>query len=288
MRLVVAIPTYGRRAQTELLVRYLASQTRLPDEVVVSAPDESHVSLPERMPFPLRAVYGRRGLCNQRNAVLAGLTTHCDIVTFLDDDFVPAEDYLARVVAAFEANPSFAVVMGRVILDGATSEGLTWAEGIAALRLPDRWQGPGTVDHVGAYGCNMSIRVSMIGDMRFDERLVLYGWQEDIDFSSRLRRRGRVVCVTAIRGVHLGIKGGRVSGVRFGYSQVVNPIYLIRKGSIPASFALPLMMRNLGANLVRSLRPEAYVDRRGRLKGNCLAIAHVLMGRIEPERILDL
>jgi hypothetical protein len=128
----------------------------------------------------------------------------------------------------------------------------------------------------------------MIGDMRFDERLVLYGWQEDIDFTSRLRSRGRVVCVAGIHGVHLGIKAGRVSGVRLGYSQVVNPVYLIRKGSVPASFALPLMARNLAANLARSFWPEAWVDRRGRLRGNLLALCHVLAGRIEPEHVLEI
>ena len=129
----------------------------------------------------------------------------------------------------------------------------------------------------------------MIGDMRFDERLVLYGWQEDIDFTSRLRRRGRVVCVPASAACISGLKAGRVSGKRFGYSQVVNPVYLIRKGSVPASFALPLMFRNLAANLVRSLRPEPYVDRRGRLRGNLLGLsppaARPHRARACPERL---
>jgi len=134
----------------------------------------------------------------------------------------------------------------------------------------------------------MSFRSSLIGDLRFDERLVLYGWQEDIDFTSQMRSRGRVVCVTSITGVHLGIKTGRVSGKRFGYSQVANAIYLIRKGTVPASFALPLMFRNITANLAKSLWPEPYVDRRGRLYGNALAILHIAMGRIEPEYILKI
>ncbi len=86
----------------------------------------------------------------------------------------------------------------------------------------------------------------------------------------------------------LGLKAGRVSGERFGYSQIVNPLYLIRKGTVPAAFALPLMGRNIAANLVRSMWPESYIDRRGRLRGNLIAIAHVLSGRIEPEYILKL
>jgi hypothetical protein len=74
--------------------------------------------------------------------------------------------------------------------------------------------------------------------------------------------------------------------MRFGYSQVANPLYLIRKGTVPARFAMRLMLRNIAANLGRSLWPETYIDRRGRLYGNLLAIFHLLAGRIEPEYIL--
>lgn len=284
MTLVVLIPTLGRSAQAARLVRFLARQTRLPDEVIVSAPDPSHVEVPGDLPFAVRTVFGAMGLCAQRNAALETVLDHHDIITFFDDDFVPADDYLARVTAAFDDHPDFTVVMGRVIRDGATNAGIDWYEALDALASPDpRPVPPVVVDHIGAYGCNMSVRVAAIGDIRFDERLVLYGWQEDIDFTSRLRARGRVVGVSDLRGVHLGLKSGRVSGTRFGYSQMVNPIYLIRKGSVPASFAVPLMVRNLIANLARSLRPEPYVDRRGRLRGNLLGLVHVMTGRIEPE-----
>lgn len=290
MNLVVVIPTLGRSEQLARLLVYLEGQTRLPDHVVVSAPDATHVDLPEKLGYPISLVVGPIGLCAQRNTALDEVLGHYDIITFLDDDFVPAGDYLAQVVRAFEQNPAYAVVMGRVIRDGACNAGLNWHEALTALwaseaKPAEPWD---VRDHVGAYGCNMSIRASMVGDMRFDERLVLYGWQEDIDFTSRLRSRGRVVCLSAMRGVHLGVKAGRVSGERFGYSQVVNPIYLIRKGSVPAGFALPLMMRNLAANLARSLRPEPYVDRRGRLRGNLIALVHVLTGRINPEHVLTM
>ena len=90
-------------------------------------------------------------------------------------------------------------------------------------------------------------------------------------------------------GVHLGIKSGRVSGKRFGYSQIANPVYLIRKGTIPAAFALDSDRRATWlANVVRSVWPEPHIDRRGRLRGNILASAHLLSGRIEPEHILEL
>ena len=82
-----------------------------------------------------------------------------------------------------------------------------------------------------------------------------------------------MVCVERCAACISGIKAGRVSGKRFGYSQVVNPVYLIRKGTIPRASRCRLMARNLAANLVRSLRPEPYIDRRGRLRGNVLAPA---------------
>jgi GT2 family glycosyltransferase len=136
----------------------------------------------------------------------------------------------------------------------------------------------------------MAFRMKSIRQLglSFDEALPLYGWQEDIDFSRQLATLGRIVDVSTLRGVHLGAKGGRTSGVRFGYSQIANPVYLIRKGTMSLSFAAPLVWRNLLANLYGSFRPEPWIDRRGRLKGNCLALCDLVTGRISPQRILEL
>ncbi len=211
-------------------------------------------------------------------------------MTFFDDDFLPADNYLEYMVHRFEVLAEVVAIMGDAIVDGTRGSGLTFDEGLMALRALELCLYPDhpPIDQVGAYGCNMSIRAAAIGDTRFDERLALYGWQEDIDFTSRLRRHGRVVLLTNLIGVHLGFKAGRVSGVRFGYSQVVNPTYLIQKGTLPAGFGLNLMARNIGANLVKSLWPETHVDRRGRLKGNLIGAFHVARGRIEPEYITRL
>ncbi len=101
----------------------------------------------------------------------------------------------------------------------------------------------------------MSIRAGVIGKLRFDERLPLYGWQEDIDFTSQLRNlRAHRISVENLFGVHLGTKSGRVSGVRLGCSQIVNPVYLIGKSAMPFSseFGFRLMCKNLAADLIKS------------------------------------
>jgi GT2 family glycosyltransferase len=285
-RLAVIIATLGRGGLVTRLLAHLERQSRLPDEVIISAPDDTHLEALRTYLFPVRTLFGKTGSSAQRNNALGHALERFEIITFFDDDFIPTDDYLENVCHAFAQNRDWVVVMGHVTTDGACTAGLGWEEGLQALDLPETIPPHRVVDHVGAYGCNMSVRAAAVGNLRFDERLPLYGWQEDIDFTSQLRRGGRVVCVTSIHGVHLGAKSGKVNGMRFGYSQVANPLYLIRKGTVPAQFVLPLMLRNIAANLGRSLWPESYVDRRGRLRGNLLAISHLLIGRIEPEYIL--
>lgn len=290
MRLVVVIPTFGRQRQVSRLLGHLESQRRLPDEVIVSAPDPSHVEGQESTKFPVTYVFGATGSSAQRNQALVSALPRTDVVIFFDDDFLPADDYLEIVERSFEDNEDWVVVMGRPLFDGANHAGFTFEQGIALLRgqQPLSRSKDDIFEHLGAYGCNMSVRARCIGDLRFDERLVLYGWQEDIDFTSQLRSHGRIIELKSMTGVHLGIKSGRTSGVRFGYSQVANPLYLIKKGTVPAAFALRLMARNLTANALKSIWPEEYVDRRGRLRGNLLAAYHWMKGRLQPEYILKL
>lgn len=287
--MVVIIPTHGRKSIVASLLSYLETQVRRPDEIVLSVPDREEVG-EFSTSLPLTVVAGKRGLCAQRNQALEAVLDRSDVITFFDDDFLPATDYLARLEALFTVHPDWSVITGKVIADGARTAPMTFDAGLAALetRPPAADSQPLIIDRAGVYGCNMSIRSSVIGPLRFDERLALYGWQEDVDFTIQLRQSGRVVEVDSLHGVHLGYSGGRVSGLRLGYSQVVNPAYLIRKKTIGVAYGLRLAARNFLANLVHSLNPEPHIDRRGRLRGNLIGLFHLATGRIEPERITTL
>jgi GT2 family glycosyltransferase len=213
------------------------------------------------------------------------------VVLFLDDDFLPAPDYLAVTEGVFAARPDAAVTDGTVIADGAKGPGLTVAQGralLAADRLPA--DAMACAPHFNGYGCNMAVRMATVRahGLRFDEALPLYAWYEDIDFTRRLGRHGAILRLQGARGVHLGVKSGRVPGRRLGYSQVANPIYLARKGSFPWSHALPSALRHLAMNAARVAWPEPHVDRAGRLGGNLLAVWDLLRGRASPERVLEL
>lgn len=291
-RLVVAIPTAGRPEIVADTVRAIAAQSRQPDLVLVSLSDPADAGTldPALLPFALRIVTGPRGLTRQRNRVLDE-TLPGDILLFLDDDFLMAPDYLERLAQVFAAEPEAVLATGTLIADGILGPGLDHAAGARLLAEGlERPADPRLYPTHTGYGCNFALRMGPVlaHGLRFDERLPLYGWLEDVDFSGRLQRLGRFVRPGDMRGVHLGTKQGRTPGARLGYSQIANPVYLTRKGSIHPRRARRLMLRNMAANLRGTLLPQPWTDHRGRLRGNLLALRDCLTGRIDPERVLNL
>jgi GT2 family glycosyltransferase len=293
LNIVVGIATLGRREVLTETVDLLAQQTRLPDCLVICPVSDRDFDAACLQRFPRKtAVVGEAiGSSAQRNRIMDALAD-ADIIVFFDDDFFPCPDYLAHVEKIFLAHADVTAVTGRPIEDGVNGPGLgvDRAKSIVMRAVQCPPDGGALTDTVGTYGCNMSFRMGPIRDhgVRFDENLPLYGWQEDIDFSSRLAAYGRIVESKSLKGAHLGAKGARSSGVRFGYSQIANPVYLIRKGTMSRTYAASLMWRNVAANIVRSVRPEPWIDRRGRLKGNALALFDVVTGRASPDKILQL
>lgn len=86
----------------------------------------------------------------------------------------------------------------------------------------------------------------------------------------------------------MGTKRGRVPGEQLGYSQIVNPLYMLQKGTMTVGEVADHMFRNTMSNLVRSVYPETYVDRRGRLRGNLYGLRDAISGQLEPERAATL
>jgi hypothetical protein len=293
LKIVVGIATSGRREVLTQMIGNLADQSRLPDSLVICPIRKEDVDEASLQCFPKQStlVFGPVGLPAQRNKILSTIA-NADIVVFFDDDFFPDARYIENVEKLFKAYPEVVAVTGTLIADGAQGPGLTVEEGLELIRSeansPRNAEEP--IKGYGAYGCNMAYRLGPVLDhyVLFDENLPLYGWQEDIDFSVRIRQYGEIIKSSALRGVHLGTKVGRTSGIRFGYSQIANPIYLVRKGSMSGRHAAKLISRNIAANVTRSMFPEAWVDRRGRLKGNLLALIDIMRGRISPGRILQL
>jgi GT2 family glycosyltransferase len=289
MRIAVGIPTSGRAAILAETLADLGKQSRRPDRIVVCCARREDAGAAAAHLPGVEFLVSEPGLTRQRNRILEALRD-CDIVVFLDDDFLMQDDYLAVTERLFASDRTVVGATGVVLGDGAQGAGLSLVE---ARRLLARDTFVGDAFAVtpvsNAYGCNMAIRLAPVlrHDLRFDERLPLYGWQEDADFCCRLGAFGRVVQVAGARGVHLGTKSGRTAGIRLGYSQIVNPLYIARR--VPAYThrrAFTQAARNVAANLVRAAWPEPWIDRRGRLRGNLIGFLDVLRGRLFPERML--
>lgn len=292
MKIIVGIATAGRREVLSETLLHLTRQDRKPDAILVcpSSPDDVDETFAETLSVPVTIVAGERGLTKQRNTILSAIDAG-DLLVFFDDDFLPQADFLANAETLFLKEGDIVVATGLVLADGIHGPGIPVKEGLEILERDRAAGSQATLEPVyNAYGCNMVFRLSAIeaDGTRFDERLPLYGWQEDVDFCRRLACHGRIVRSSDLRGVHLGNKRGRTSGLRFGYSQVANPLYLFRKGSVSLRWTLHLMGSNVAANTIGSLRSQGLVDRRGRLKGNLIAFADLLRGRIDPLRMLEL
>lgn len=290
-RIVVAIATVGRPKILAETLRDLAAQSREPDAVIVcgTKPDDL-VGAEQAYAGVQLLLEPQPGLPRQRNRLIDA-AGDADLVVFFDDDFLPDRYYLQVIETAMVADRGIVVATGTVIADGINGPGLTPAAGreMIARHIPL----PHTVltPVFSGYGCNMTVRLDTVRQhgILFDPRLPLYGWQEDVDFSRRIAPFGKVVKLGAAAGVHLGVKSGRSSGIRLGYSQVANPLYLSRKQlGYPFRRALTHIASNMAMNMARFVRPEPHVDRRGRLRGNAIALRDLLLGRMTPERMLDL
>ncbi len=284
--LCVIIATRGRAALLGPLLAQLMDQTRPPDHVFVVATEAADVAGLNVDPAQITVAFGPAGLAHQRNKGLALAGGRYRHIVFFDDDFIPSRFWLEHAIEVFSRHPELACVTGRVLADGAKTAGIPWKDGAALVASCDAAPEQNMKLHsgFGPYGCNMVFRTAAIEGLTFDERLPLYAWLEDTDFGARAAKSGVSARADGLWGVHLGIKVGRVRGAKLGYSQVVNPIYLMRKGSISLRFAANLMIRNFFANAVRSLAPEPAIDRRGRLVGNLIGLSDILRGRITPER----
>lgn len=289
----IIISTRGRPDIVNALVRQIAEQSKPPDHIFVIASKAEDISGLNRNQDHLTVQIGRTGLTLQRNDGLVLAGSRFSYIVFFDDDFVPSRFWLERMADIFESRPDIAGLTGTVLADGTTTAGIRLDEAQAMARLRDsNSTNSGVLHEEFAYGsnmgCNMAFRYSALRDLRFDERLPLYAWLEDHDFRGQIERHGRVVRADDLWGVHLGHKQGRVRGVTLGYSQIANVVYLAKKGTVPKPYLAKLVSKNLLINAVRSFRPEPFVDRRGRLLGNMIALADLVRGRIAPERILEL
>lgn len=286
----VVLASAGRPDLLADALRTVADQEDVEFTTVVSVPDEASLPADRKLLTDVVVVTGTRGLAAQRNAGIAALDPATQVVAFFDDDTVLRKDWMAVALAFLAQHPDIVGLTGRPLLDGAVSGEISVDRTRAAIAASARRVASGAWEqHEELYGCNFAIRLDLIGDERFDERLPLYSWLEDHDMARRLLRCGRLAKVDDCVMVHrAAASGGRQNHLRLGYSQVMNPVYLWRKGSFSLVRAIDHLGRRVLKNLALSLLGPDRELRRKRLRGNAVAVGDIARRRITPERIVDL
>jgi GT2 family glycosyltransferase len=301
MQAIVVIATKGRAAHVHELLSWLQRQTVVPAQTFVVGSEPKDVEGLDTHPSTLAGeatilVAGAAGSSLQRNlgvkhardrGFLVGASTFC---VFMDDDYRPADTWIEQARNCFLSHPDVVGITGHVLADGVHGLPISSAEAaefISGKRPPNQHWASGDVarDMDCLYGCNMAFRGDAMQTCEFDECLPLYGWQEDQDYSAQITRHGRLIYLPDCKGVHMGSTSGRTSGLRLGYSQIVNPIYLVRKGTMSKQKAQRFIARHLVANVVKSFLIHHRIDYRGRLRGNLRALKDLSMGVCDPRKI---
>ena len=297
----VVVATRGRAREVGHLLGNLGAQEVVPAVVVVVGASAADIAVDSScVPPGLNVVFrvaASPGLTSQRNDAVRYLQASRDLdcrttVVFFDDDFRPDARWILECEELFSRDEDIVGLTGNVLADGihgvSISEDEARAINAAGVQVGSHWACGTTRETLSVYGCNMAFRGSVFQSCSFDEGLPLYAWQEDRDLTGQARRLGRVLYYDPCKGVHLGVSGARTSGVRLGYSQIANLVYLCKKGTVEARTASRFIVTSLLSNIYHSVFPKAKFDHRGRLRGNLLAIVDCALGRSNPGKILQL
>jgi GT2 family glycosyltransferase len=289
--LAVIIATAGRKEIAAQTINSLAVRKSIPSLVIVVGANEK--DLPDfsgESPFQVELlVASTKGLPFQRNFGICRLPASIEFVTFLDDDMEVHDDYCAEVENVFRSVPQVAGFSGCILANGNIDR-------VSARQLLDRHQIPAGMPAFGFYpkrwpgfyGCAMNVRRQWLKIERFDERLPLYAIGEDCEMGFRLSRHGWVGGSARCPVVHLAAGSGRISEIGVGYAQIINYLYFVNKGiGFPKGATyFEKLVRLPSVNLFFVLFPfldkRQSIDRKGRFRGNFLALCDIAKGRIEP------
>lgn len=297
--------TYRRAASVRRFLDSVVRQTRPVDELIVvdASPDaetEAVVGDFARIPG---LTYWRvedplRGLTRQRNFGLDMVTR--DLVGFFDDDVVLDDRCLEHMerahrtskglvgVGCFAEVPTKPTPLWRLRrLLGVVPHLRPGSYTRTGISVPWRFQGPteGLVDGDWLPGCAMMIKTDVALKVRFDEGLVGYGQGEDLDFSLRLRQRGRIAMAGLAHCQHLHAPAGRPDAFKLGHMEICNRYVIWRRvhrnprltDRLAFAYAWSLDTLMLARDAVR---PRDAANGIRRIAGRLLGASRVLTNRV--------
>ena len=245
----------------ESLARFLDSLPQhgeVPQAVVIvdASPDDEtqrliseDASLESRTGCVLYLRVGGRwkGLTRQRNFAVRWVQT--DLLAFFDDDVVLLPGCLSEMQRVHRALGAEVAGVGAITHNEGPEPRrrplwrLRRLMGIVATLDSGRYARSGMSTPWGALpaetpplegdwlpGCGMMWKTAIVAELGFNGAFEGYSLGEDVDFSLRARRKGKLVMAPAARLLHLQPEGGRLDGFKFGYDSIFNRYQIHRRG----------------------------------------------------------
>jgi GT2 family glycosyltransferase len=253
--LSVVVCTRGRPRSLARFLDSLRGQSRRPTLLLIvdASPDRrAELMVLQRHDLPQlagrccfrRVTPALTGLTRQRNFALDEVRT--DLVAFFDDDVVLEPGCLAEMEARMRSDAGLIGVGGVARNERGQSPSLLWRLrrrlGIVDTLEPGRYcrSGisipwgllPGAATAVPAEwlpGYAMMWRTPVARVVRFNETFEGYANGEDLDFSLRMARHGRLQIAGAARFHHLHDPAGRPDAYRLGLCGVRNAVAIHRR-----------------------------------------------------------
>lgn len=248
LKIAFVVATKDRPEELHSLLRCLEEQSYKPDEVIVvdggDLPVMESTLLSSK--FPVKYLKFRPpSAARQRNAGIKAAGTSMDLIGFLDDDVILEKTALERMMAFWEEkivsvvgagfnlanHPQLAAAKMKSSLL-SESLGFYSAKGGRVLRS-------GFQTMIGEVRKTMEVQWLPTGAAvwrrpifefhRFDEWFSAYSYLEDLDFSYRAGKTGRLVVVPDARFFHMPSPSGRENSYAFGKREILNRLYFVRK-----------------------------------------------------------
>lgn len=239
MKISVVICTKDRPEELHKALATISAQTRKPDGILIvdasARKNEVVDSLRTREELDgiaTKVFHVPPGLVKQRNFGVTQVADDIDIVLFIDDDVELDKEYMVHIAGIFQRRPEIlgatgfianlpaAGLLGRFNKNGSVDRA---ARNFFARDVE------GCLDLMWLSGCNMAYRREVFEHELFDEFFETYGLGEDLEFSYRVAKRGKLAFVPQARLVHHESPTARIGLRRLGRMYVINKSYIVKK-----------------------------------------------------------
>ena len=241
---VVVVPTRNRLDHLRSLLSCLETQTFIPEEVIVVSssdhPAEEEFAVREFTRLKIDFIHSKiKSAAIQRNTGIDKISNEIDYLVFLDDDVRPSESYLESLLREF-SDPKVVGVSGvavsaksphlrelprgllglyyRFFLLDSKRDGSLLRSGI---NIPVRKYAKKSVEVDWLIGC-AAWRFSSLGSTRFEKDFYGQSLAEDVIFSLRMSKKGKLRVLPWLLLNHDEAVHGRAIGKAFWSMWVVN------------------------------------------------------------------